>query len=122
MSIVSLCILLKNNNFDEINLKIIKHLERFNILEDPESAQPTDAPVGVTLDQDGIEVINAKLGEEYEEYEEPSSYYDSANFISKDEYNFLTYEYGYDLQKIITPTRASPTNLESQVTFDLRIL
>jgi len=111
VSIVSLCILLKNNNFEDVNLKITEHLKQFNLAENMK-IDPTELPQSR---EDGVKVINAKLEESLDEYEEPSSYYHSNNFISKDEYQFLTYEYGYDLQKIVIPTTSTGIAVESQV-------
>ena len=44
----------------------------------------------------------------------PSTYYESENFITKEEHYVLSYDFGYDLTSILHPTR-STVNVESQI-------
>ena len=44
----------------------------------------------------------------------PSTYYDSENFISKNDHYVLSYDFGYELNDILYPTKSSST-VESQI-------
>ena len=44
----------------------------------------------------------------------PSTYYDSENFISKNDHYVLSYDFGYELNDILYPTKSAST-VESQI-------
>ena len=44
----------------------------------------------------------------------PSTYYDSENFISKSDHYVLSYDFGYELNDILYPTKSANT-VESQI-------
>ena len=45
----------------------------------------------------------------------PSAYYESENFITRDEHYTLSYDFGYDLISMLHPTRQPQNSIESQI-------
>ena len=81
-----------------VNDQIIENFDSFN------QPEPTETP---ELEATGKSIYD-------EESYIPSTYYESENFITKEEHYVLSYDFGYDLTSILHPTR-STVNVESQI-------
>lgn len=84
----------------EVNDQMVDNFEVFNNLATGPDEETDDIIEDEVDDEEGFI---------------PSTYYESENFITRDEHYTLSYDFGYDLSTILHPTRQPQNSVESQI-------